>query len=275
MERSPVEHHYGLSGLLQTILQALPQPRGGGARLTPADLAPVDAFHIRGREATVELAGRGGLAPGLRVLDVGCGIGGSARYLAGEHGCRVVGIDLTAEHIDAANVLAELVGLAHAVAFQQGDALDLPFAEASFDVVWTEHVQMNVADKAAFYAGLARVLVPGGRLFFHDIFQGPGGTPHYPVPWAKDDAISFLATPESGRALLDHLGFAVADWEDTSARALAWFAGVADKLRGTGAPPLGPHLLMGEGAPAKLRNVVRNLQEGRIVAIQAIARKSA
>lgn len=273
MERSEVQHHYGRSGILQAILQALPAPPVGATRLTPADLAPVDAFHIRGRSATVELAERGRLAPGLRVLDVGCGIGGSARYLAGEHGCRVVGIDLTAEYVDAAKVLAELVGLEHAVEFREGNALDLPFPDAAFDVVWTEHVQMNIADKKGFYGELARVLVPGGRLFFHDVFQGPGGAPHYPVPWVEDDAISFLATSDAVRRLLVHLGFARIDCEDTSARALAWFAGVVDKLRKSGAPPLGPHLLMGESAPAKLRNVIRNLQEGRIVAIQAIARK--
>lgn len=274
MEPSHIQHHYGRSELLPAILAALPAPPPGTTRLAPADLAPVDAFHIRGGEATVELAGRGGLVPGLRVLDVGCGIGGSARYLAGEQGCRVVGIDLTAEYIDAAKILAGLVGLERAVEFRQGDALDLPFPDAAFDVVWTEHVQMNIADKKGFYGAMARVLVAEGRLFFHDVFQGPGGAPHYPVPWAEDAAISFLATPEAVRGLLMQLGFGIVDWEDTSARSLTWFDGVVDRLR-KGAASLGPHLLMGESAPAKVRNVIRNLREGRIVAIQAIARKTA
>ncbi len=273
MERSEIENHYGRSGLLQAILRTLPAPDAGAGRLTPADLAAVDAFHIRGHEATAELAGRGRLASGLRVLDVGCGIGGPARYLAGEQGCRVVGVDLTAEYIEAATALAERVGLAHAVEFRQADALDLPFPDAAFDVVWTEHVQMNIADKQRFYAELARVLVQKGRLFFHDVFRGPGGPPHYPVPWAEDDAISFLVTPEAVRGLLAELGFAIVDWEDTSARSLAWFAGVANRLRQPGAAAPGPHPLMGENAPAKVRNVIRNLQEGRIVAIQAIAEK--
>lgn len=275
MERSKIEDHYGRGGLLQTILRALPARTAGIPRLGPADLAPVDAFHIRGREATIELAGCGRLTPGLRALDVGCGIGGSARYLACEHDCRVVGVDLTAEYIDVANVLAEMVGLEHVVAFREANALDLPFANATFDIVWTEHVQMNIADKRRFYSELSRVLVPEGRLFFHDVFQGSAGAPHYPVPWAETEAISFLATPEAVRGVLGNLGFAIVDWEDTSARALAWFAGVADKLRTADAPPLGLHLLMGESAPAKLRNVIRNLQEGRIVAIQAIAQKPA
>lgn len=274
MERSPIEDHYGRRGLLQAILRTLPAPAAGASRLTPADLAPVDAFHIRGHAATAELAGRGRLASGLRVLDVGCGIGGSARYLAGEHGCRVVGVDLTAEYIEAATALAGLVELTHAVEFRQANAMDLPLPDASFDVVWTEHAQMNIADKQRFYAALARVLVAEGRLFFHDVFQGPGGPPYYPVPWAEDAAISFLATPEAVRGLLTELGFAIVAWEDTSARSITWFAGVADRLRQAGASAPGPHPLMGENAPAKVRNVIRNLQQGRIVAIQAIAEKA-
>ena len=186
----------------------------------------------------------------------------------------MVGVDLTAEYIEAATTLAELVGLAHAVEFRQADALDLPFPDAAFDVVWTEHVQMNIADKQRLYAELARVLVRKGRLFFHDVFRGPGGPPHYPVPWAGDEAISFLVTPEAVRVLLAELGFAIVSWEDTSARSLAWFAGVEGRLPERGAPQPGPHPLMGENAPAKVRNVIRNLQEGRIVAIQAIAEKA-
>ena len=114
------------------------------------------------------------MTPGLKVLDVGSGLGGSARYLAGEHGCRVTGIDLTKEYVDVANALAELVGMKNLVTFRQASALDLPFADGSFDVVWTQHVQMNIADKRAFYSQIARVLAPRGRLLFHDIFQGPG-----------------------------------------------------------------------------------------------------
>lgn len=211
MERSKIEDHYSRGGLLQTILRALPARTAGIPRLGPADLAPVDAFHIRGREATIELAGCGRLTPGLRALDVGCGIGGSARYLACEHDCRVVGVDLTAEYIDVANDLAEMVGLEHVVAFREANALDLPFANATFDIVWTEHVQMNIADKRRFYSEMSRVLVPKGRLFFHDVFQGPAGAPHYPVPWAETEAISFLATPEAVRGVLDNLGFAIVD----------------------------------------------------------------
>ena len=270
---TPVERHYGRANLLDTILQALRQAGKDPDRLTPEDLAPVDEFHIRGREGTVELAVRAGLSPGQRVLDVGSGLGGSARYLASEYRCRVTGVDLTPEYVDVAAALTDRVGLADRVEFHQGSALALPFDAGSFDVVWTEHVQMNIADKGAFYGELARVLEPGGRLAFHDIFQGPGGDPHFPVPWAGEPALSSLAPPNTIRATLGAVGLAVRDWEDQTAKAAMWLRGVMDKVRESGPPPVGIHLLMGDTARAKLENVLRNLEEGRITVVQAVADK--
>jgi ubiquinone/menaquinone biosynthesis C-methylase UbiE len=269
-----VESHYGRGEILNSILSALRKMGKDTAQLVPADLAPVDEFHIRGREATLELASRAQFKPGLRVLDVGCGLGGSVRYLASEHQCQTTGIDLTKEYVDVANTLADLVGLKHRVECRQCSALDMPFDDATFDIVWTEHVQMNIADKRAFYAEIARVLAPRGRLLFHDIFQGDGGSLHYPVPWAEDSSISFLATPDAVRGILEELGFSIRDWEDKSQASLDWFVAVIEKLKLAGPPPLGLHLLMGSTAKAKFENNIRNLQERRFVVYQAVAEKS-
>jgi ubiquinone/menaquinone biosynthesis C-methylase UbiE len=152
--------------------------------------------------------------------------------------------------------------------------LDLPFEDGSFDLVWTDHVQMNIADKRAFYAEIARVLVPHGRLVFHDIFQGTGGPLHFPVPWAEEPAISFLATPEAVRHLLEALGFRVLAWEDKSRQSLEWFAAVVEQLKRSGPLPLGLHLLMGHTAKAKFENNIRNRQEGQFVVFHAVAEKA-
>lgn len=272
--REHVERHYGRGQILDSILSALREMGKDLAQLAPTDLAPVDEFHIRGREATVELARRASLKPGFRVLDVGCGLGGSARYLASEHHCQVTGIDLTREYVEVANALADRVGLRDRVAFRQASALDMPFDDGSFDAVWTEHVQMNIADKRAFYSQIARVLAPHGRLLFHDIFEGPGGALHYPVPWAEDASISFLASPETVRNVLQDLRFSVLDWDDKSQASLEWFIAAIEKLKLSGPPPLGLHLLMGATAKAKFENQIRNLREHRIVIIQALAEKA-
>jgi ubiquinone/menaquinone biosynthesis C-methylase UbiE len=272
--RNAVESHYGRGEILNSILRALRDMGKDVAQLAPADLTPVDAFHIRGREATIELANRAALQPGQRVLDVGSGLGGSVRYLASTHHVRTTGIDLTPEYVDVARALAELVGLQEQVAFRQSSALDLPFAAGAFDVVWTEHVQMNIADKQAFYAEISRVLTPRGRLVFHDIFQGPGGPLHFPVPWAEEPSISFLATPDTAQKVLEAVGFRILEWEDKSHQSLEWFRAVVETLRRSGPLPLGLHLLMGQTAKTKFENNIRNLQEGRIVVFQAVVEKA-
>jgi ubiquinone/menaquinone biosynthesis C-methylase UbiE len=158
--REHVEQHYGRGRILDSIIAALRETGKDLGRLKPEDLGPVDEFHVRGREATVELARRAALKPGSHVLDVGCGLGGSARYLAAEHQCQVTGIDLTQEYVDVANALAGMVGLSDKVACRQASALEMPFDDGTFDVVWTEHVQMNIADKHAFYREIGRVTRP-------------------------------------------------------------------------------------------------------------------
>jgi ubiquinone/menaquinone biosynthesis C-methylase UbiE len=176
--------------------------------------------------------------------------------------------------VDAANALAELVGMKDLVTFHQASALDLPFPDGSFDAVWTQHVQMNIADKHGFYGQIARVLAPRGRLLFHDVFQGPGGALHYPVPWAEDASISFLETPETVRKILEGLGFSVLAWDDKSQMSREWFVTCLAALDASGPPPLGSHLLMGATSRLKLENNARNLSEQRSVVVQGVLEKA-
>jgi MPBQ/MSBQ methyltransferase len=271
--RQHVEQHYGRGRILDSIIAALRETGKDLARLAPEDLAPVDEFHVRGREATVELARRAALKPGSHVLDVGCGLGGSARYLAAEHQCQVTGIDLTQEYVDVATALADMVGLSDKVAFRQASALEMPFDDGTFDVVWTEHVQMNIADKHAFYREIGRVTRPRGMLLCHDILEGTGGPLHYPVPWAEESSISFLLAPEEVRATLEDVGFVIHDWVDKSEHSLQWLVTAIEKTKVSGPPLIGTHLLMGDTARKKLENAIRNLREGRFVVYQARAEK--
>ncbi|MHC5209856.1 MAG: GNAT family N-acetyltransferase [Planctomycetota bacterium] len=269
--QTSVARHYGRGGLLDEILDALRAAGKDLDALTSADLAPVDAFHIRGREASMELAGHAALRPGERVLDVGCGIGGAVRFLATEQRCVATGLDLTPEYVRVAEALAQRVGLAEATGYRCGSALDLPFEDGSFDAVWTEHAQMNIGDKRGFYAEIARVVRPGGRLAFHDIFLGEGGDLLCPVPWAADPSQSFLELPETVRALLAELGFTVDVWRDRTAASRDFFEATLDRLRASGPPPVGIHLLMGETARAKLENCLLNLEQERIAVVLAVA----
>ncbi|MBP2290338.1 class I SAM-dependent methyltransferase [Azospirillum rugosum] len=269
-----VAEHYGRSDLASDILGALERAGKDIDRLRPEDLAAIDEFHIRGREATDELGQALGLEAGLAVLDVGSGLGGPSRRLADVHGCRIVGIDLTDEYCRTATVLAERVGLGGMVEYRQGSALDMPFPAASFDRVYTQHVAMNIADKPRLYAEIARVLKPGGLFGLYDLLQGPGGTVHFPVPWARDPATSFLATPDELRGLLADSGLEVVGWRDTSAEGRAWFQLLRERLASEGPPPIGFHLLLGPDFRDMARNQVRNLEEQRILPTEVICRRA-
>ena len=268
-----VQAHYTRSDLGSVILAALEKAGKDLNRLTPEDLAPIDEFHIRGRAATLELAQAASVDSTKRVLDVGSGVGGTSRCLAREFGCRVTGIDLTDEYCRTAAMLSERIGLAELIDYRQGDATNLPFPDASFDIVWTEHVAMNIPDKPKLYREMHRVLKPGGTLAIYDILAGPAGPVLFPVPWARTPESSFLATPDELRMLLEKSGFKVAVWSDTTDSARAWFVALAEKIRKEGMPPLGFHVLLGSDFQAMAQNQRRNLEEARIVLAQIVARR--
>ncbi len=268
-----VQAHYTRSGLGDLILAALEKAGKDLNRLTPEDLAPIDEFHIRGRAATLELARAAKVDATKRVLDVGSGVGGTSRCLASEFGCRVTGIDLTEEYCSAAAMLSDRTGLANRVDFRQGDATRMPFPDASFDIVWTEHAAMNIPDKPALYREMHRVLKPGGTLAIYDVLAGPAGPVIFPVPWARTAEASFLSTPDELRSLLGGAGFDIDDWRDTTDAARAWFVALAEKIRTEGVGPLGFHVLLGSDFPAMAQNQRRNLEEGRIVLAQIVARR--
>ena len=270
-----VSAHYGRAGLGEAILAALRASGKDVDRLTPDDLAPVDEFHTGQRGATKRLAELAKVRGGERVLDVGSGIGGPSRYLARTFGCHVTGVDLTPEFVTVATMLAERTGLAGKVVYRQGNALDLPFAEASFDLVWSQNAAMNIADRDKLYREMRRVLAPansgaGGRLAFQDVALGPGGKPWYPTPWAKDASISCVFTPEETRTALERAGFRIAAWHEPNRAALDQAIARAESVAGAPQPPLGLHLLIGPDFPAVAGNMLRNLQEARITLVNAV-----
>ena len=170
-------------------------------------------------------------------------------------------------------MLSAKVGLASLINYRQGDATNLPFDDGMFDVVWTEHVAMNIPDNTRLYDELHRVLKPDGTLAIYDVLAGPSGTVLFPVPWARTPDTSFLVQPNELRTLLEAAGFTISEWSDTTEAARVWFMSLAEKIRKEGFPPLGFHLLLGSDFQPMAQNQGRNLQEGRIVLGQVVARK--
>lgn len=269
-----IQGHYNRQGLDEAILAALAAAGKDVHHLKLEDLAPIDEFHIRGREATRELGSQVKLNSNHKVLDVGSGVGGASRFLASEYGCQVTGLDLTDEYCRVAQSLADRLGLASHVTYRQGSALDMPFEDNSFDVVWTQHATMNIADKPRLYSEIVRVLRPNGYFAMYDVLSGPVGPLYYPVPWASDPSISFLTTPDKLRELLEISGFHILSWRDTSEIGRLWFKEVAAKMQQQGGnPTLGFHILLGPNFRVMAQNQVRNLNENRIVLIECLAQK--
>mgnify|MGYP003704573025 CR=1 FL=1 len=212
---APVEKRSSV-GLIGAIAASLRKAGKDLGKLTTADLGTVDEFHIRGRQATLELAQSLNLNANSRVLDIGSGLGGPARTLVETYGCHVTGIDLTQAFCDAAAALSDWVGLGGRVSFRQGDATGLPFGNAEFDAAMTIHVAMNIARKDRVYAEARRVLKPGARFAVYDVLQGEGGDVLYPVPWAREPSISHLATPDAMQSLLVEAGFKIIDVQDST-----------------------------------------------------------
>ena len=268
-----IEQHYHANHILQSILEGLTTDGKNIDQLNVNDLIAVDAFHLRGREATIELAETTGFKPEHTILDVGCGIGGSARFITDKYDCTVHGIDITQSYIETAIDLSKRAGFADKNSFQQASALELPFAAESFDFVWTEHVQMNIEDKPALYAEMTRVLKPGGCLLFHDVFQGKNDELTYPVPWAESAEISHLINVETAQQFLVDAGLTINHWQDKTEASLKWLKArkQANKPQKT---TVSLKLLMGDNIADKITNIANNIQQENIVIVQCIARKN-
>jgi ubiquinone/menaquinone biosynthesis C-methylase UbiE len=270
---SRVEDHYARQDLELAILKALDQAGINLDQLKSEDLSAIDQFHIGGRKATLELARQLELDETMQVLDIGSGLGGASRCLAVEFGCQVTGIDLSDDYCRVASTLARRLGLDSRVSYRCGNALDMPFEDGFFDVLWTQHASMNISDKAGLYAEMWRVTKPGGILAIYDVLAGEGGPVHFPVPWARESGTSFLISPQQLRQRLEESGFETLSWQDNTEKARSWFQHMSAKITRDGLPPLGIHLLLGEDFQLMAQNQVRNLEEKRIALIETIVKR--
>lgn len=270
-----IKNHYRVPGLRDLLDSKLGTSALDGRRWRISDFASLDQFHFGGWHATVDLAALCGLTPAATVLDLGSGLGGPARYLATAFDCTVEGIDLSADFVDASRYLTDRVGLGDRVSFQQGNACRIPFLANYFDVVWTQHVSMNIEDRAALYREVARVLRPGGRLAIFDPVGTAIGPPDFPVPWSRTPATSFLVSAAQMRGLLLADGlFEVVSWTDKTAEGLAWAASHMHGGESTPEPAVTLLQIIGPDAPLMVRNFSAGLKSGRLELVQAVLRRT-
>jgi SAM-dependent methyltransferase len=269
-----VEKHYTHGDLVDAIQTAIGKLGKTTDNITVDDLAPVDEFHIGGRQASEDFLSQLSLSPESSVLDVGCGLGGASRFSADRFGCKVTGIDLTEEYIEAGQALCQWVGLDDRVSLHYGSALAMPFDDNSFDAAYMLHVGMNIEAKADLFAEIGRTLRPGTMLGVYDVMRTGPGDLAFPLPWAANSDASFVATPEQYKASLEAAGLEVTAERNRKDFALSFFAAMQAKTAAAGGPPpLGLHVLMGMSTPAKVQNMIANIAADRIAPVELIARK--
>jgi len=261
-EASAVVRHYGVDDLVERVLRALSAAGHDSSQPTVEMLNLADQLHGGGLSATKTQAELAGIAAGMRVLDAGCGIGGSSRFLAHAYGCRVDAIDLTPQFVAAAERFNALCGLSDEIAVREASVTALPFEDRRFDQVWSQNVTMNVADKRAMFSEAFRVLKPGGRFSFTHLALGPAGEPIYPLPWASDASYSFLGRPDEILQILRDVGFGKIESRS--------------EVSGPGTRPpddIGAAAAMGADMPQRQANAARSTKEGRLVPMLVIAER--
>jgi SAM-dependent methyltransferase len=256
--------YWGRSDLERAIDAALAGAGRNLNALTIETLAAVDQFHGGGKASTDRLARLARLKPGMRVLDVGGGLGGPARTLAVEHGCFVTVVDLTESYVQSGRWLTARLGLADRVSHRVGDALALDMEGETFDVVWTQNSGMNIAAKEVLYAGFARLLPRGGLLAIQEPMAGPAQPPIFPLMWARDATTSFLRPPAEMRALIEPAGFRALAWEDVTLELAGPSTGAAVPAHSIA------RIVMGNAIDDITPAGQRNRDEGRVVMIQAV-----
>ncbi|MBF0209473.1 MAG: methyltransferase domain-containing protein [Desulfamplus sp.] len=281
MQEDGITAHYGSDDLVTKIFNALVKAGKDTKNLELKDLSVIDQLHTGGHLATIELAKRASISKGDKVLDAGCGIGGTSRILAKEFGCDVTALDLTPQFIDAAKELTLATKLTSNISFICKDITNTALLDNYFDCIWCQHTLMNIKDKAAAFSEFQRVLKPGGFLVFHEIVKGDGDLKssndqqeiYLPVPWASCPEISFLISLEEMEQIASKNGFTPTFIEDRTQNAKSWWQkvkSVALKNINSPPPPLGAHIIFGDNGRLFGNTMTQNLDEGRIKMVEAL-----
>jgi len=264
-----INNQYGQSDLGIKILAVLQSEGIDTIQLIKEALAPIEELHLRGRSSTIELAQEVELNEKMKVLDIGCGIGGPARTIVSEFGCNVTGIDICDEFCRAADLINERLGYTDKIEIRQGNALDMPFNSNSFDIIFIQHVSMNIKNKKRLFSEIHRLLHPKGRLALNTICAGSDKPIYFPVFWANNPSISFLSLPYDLLQLIEDNGFKELSWTDNTKKIIKTIENWRPKDRSPKPRPISLgsiHVNFTE----KRRNGTRNLKEGRTVLIQAV-----
>jgi len=254
-----VAQHYGNDGIVSRIVSALADAGFDTNDLEPNVFAGADEFHIGGRKGSEYVAKALDLESGQRLLDIGSGIGGPARFIANTLDVTVEGIDLTPEFVEAAVEITEMVGMTEQVSFEVGSATSIPFEDDTFDASTMLHVGMNISDKELLFREMARVTKPDGSIVVYDVMRTGEDDLVFPMPWSSTSEYSFVDTVNAYVKAAESAGLELLTVDDHAEMAVAFFNNPPSEP-----PPVNLGHLMGTGMPEMFANARDAINSGTI-----------
>lgn len=257
-----IQRHYTHGNLFNTIIQKLIELGYDLEQLSHLDLTPIDQLHSAGIESTQLIFQHSNFKQGQNIIDIGCGLGGPARYVANNFNVNVTGIDLTTEFIDVGNKLSKKVNLDELVNLILGDAQSLPEIEdKTYHHAYTMHAGMNIKNKLKCYKEAHRLLKNNGTLMIFDITLAKQNTRlNFPLPWADEQSYSFLETIEKYQTNLNSVGFKIVNEIDLTDFILSYWKDIHQKtLAFTQFPKLSMNLIVKDRIKEKLDNIYNHL----------------
>lgn len=269
-----IETHYTHGDLLKTLELVFNELGQMPDSVTMEQLAAIDEFHIGGRQATTHLIEQVQFADQVKLLDIGCGLGGTTRYLASHYDSQVIGIDLTAEYLNVGKLFNQNLGLTDKINLLQASALSLPFAEQTVDGVTMLHVGMNIEDKQKLFSEVFRCLRKKSYFLIYDVMQSNEGEIFYPLPWSSTAKNSYLASIETYQKALIEAGFEIHKINNRREFSINYFNQQAEVIKADRVKPtLSLQTLIRDDAKSKFSNLIQQIKSNVLAPVEIIAIK--
>jgi len=268
-----IENFWTRGDLYSRINQAMSDSGLNNKKLEIEDLFPIDQYHARGIGATKDLGKRMPITKNQKILDVGCGLGGPARYYAKEFKCHITGVDITPSFIEIGNNFNRLTSMSTMVDLYVGNGEKLEFEDEVFDGAYSQHVTMNISDRMKFFSEIYRVLKKGSFFAFTEHGLGPECDPIFPLPWADNQEMSFLLPLENTNAILKEIGFQKIKIIETGDKYIAGYEKLIQKQPKSEKPTLGIHVIGGSSMHERSINSMRSIKENRTLPFEIVCEK--
>ena len=273
ISKSDIENFWTRGDVFSRVHQAMSETGLINKKLEIEELFPIDQYHARGIAATVDLGKRMPISKNQKIIDIGCGLGGPARYYAKEFKCFITGIDITPSFIEIGNEFNKLTSMSDNIQLLVGNGEILDFTNETFDGAYSQHVTMNISDRKKFFSEAFRVLKKDSFFAFTEHGLGPEGNPIFPLPWADSSEMSFLLPPKTTISILKDTGFSDIKIIETADKYISGYKKLIGLKSENKKPVLGIHVIGGDSMNERSTNSMQSIKENRTLPFEIVCKK--